>query len=100
MAKTQEELNQLKTEYKTLNNKLKELTEDELKQVIGGGYGGENTYDENGEIISFSGYYQSDIVIFISYITGRIFLKHIGTNKMREVVDNNWPEVVEEIRKP
>ena len=36
MAKTQEELNTLKTEYETLNNKLKELTEDELEQVIGG----------------------------------------------------------------
>ena len=38
MAKTQEELNQLKTEYETLNNKHKELTEDELKLVTGGGY--------------------------------------------------------------
>ena len=32
MAKTQEELNTLKTEYETLNNKLKELTDDELKK--------------------------------------------------------------------
>ena len=36
MAKTQEELNTLKVEYETLNNKLKELSEDELKDVIGG----------------------------------------------------------------
>ena len=36
MAKTQEELTQLKTEYETLNNKLKELSDDELKQVTGG----------------------------------------------------------------
>ena len=36
MAKTQEELNQLKNEYETLNNKLKELTDEELKQVTGG----------------------------------------------------------------
>ena len=36
MAKTQEELNQLKNEYETLNKKLKELTEDELLQVTGG----------------------------------------------------------------
>ena len=36
MAKTQEELNQLKNEYETLNNKLNELTEDELKSVTGG----------------------------------------------------------------
>ena len=34
--KTQKELNQLKDEYETLSSKLKELNEDELKQVIGG----------------------------------------------------------------
>ena len=38
MAKTQEELIQLKQEYETLNSKLKELTEDELKLVTGGCY--------------------------------------------------------------
>lgn len=36
MPKTQEELTQLKEEYETLNNKLKELSEDELKMVTGG----------------------------------------------------------------
>ena len=36
MAKTQEELNQLKTEYETLATKLQELNEDELKQITGG----------------------------------------------------------------
>lgn len=36
MAKTKEELAKLKEEYETLNSKLKELTEDEIKQVIGG----------------------------------------------------------------
>ena len=36
MAKTQEELNELKNEYELVTNKLKELTEDELKQVAGG----------------------------------------------------------------
>ena len=36
MAKTQEELNELKNEYETLNNKLQELTEDELGYVTGG----------------------------------------------------------------
>ena len=36
MAKTQEELNALKEEVETLNNKLKELTEEELAQVSGG----------------------------------------------------------------
>ena len=36
MAKTQEELNALKEEVVTLNEKLKELTEEELAQVSGG----------------------------------------------------------------
>ena len=34
--KTKEELNALKTEVETLNNKLAELTEEELEQVTGG----------------------------------------------------------------
>ena len=34
--KTKEELNALKNEVETLNKKLAELTEDELKQVTGG----------------------------------------------------------------
>ena len=36
MTITQKELIKLKQEYETLNNKLKELTEDELKIVTGG----------------------------------------------------------------
>lgn len=36
MAKTQEELKQLKTEYETLSTKLKELTEDDFQQITGG----------------------------------------------------------------
>ena len=36
MAKTQEELKQLRKEYMDLKNKLKELTEDELNKVTGG----------------------------------------------------------------
>ncbi len=35
--KTKEELNALKKEVETLNKKLAELNEDELKQVTGGG---------------------------------------------------------------
>ena len=35
MAKTQEELNILKKEYEALGNKLKELTEEEVKEVVG-----------------------------------------------------------------
>ena len=45
MAKTQEEFNQLKTEYETSNNKLQELSEEELKQVIGGTYNGSYRFE-------------------------------------------------------
>ena len=38
MPKTQEELSTLKQEYESLNNKLKELIGEELKQVIGGAH--------------------------------------------------------------
>ena len=48
MAKTQEELNQLKTEYESLANKLQELTEDELMQVTGG------YPDPQGEYLTFN----------------------------------------------
>lgn len=36
MPKTKEELNILKQELEKLNNKLSELSEDELKEVVGG----------------------------------------------------------------
>ena len=36
MTKTKEELEQLKSECETLNNKLRELTEEELNVVTGG----------------------------------------------------------------
>ena len=36
MAKTQEELNDLKEEFETLNEKIRELTPEELEQVSGG----------------------------------------------------------------
>ena len=36
MAKTQDELKELKEEYEKLNEKLKELSEDELETVCGG----------------------------------------------------------------
>ena len=39
MAKTQEELNAIKEDVETLNNKLNELTEEELAQVTGGATG-------------------------------------------------------------
>ena len=36
--KTKEELNKLKTEYAAMNEKLAELSDDELEQVTGGQY--------------------------------------------------------------
>ena len=36
MIKTQEELNAIKEEFETLNKKLSELTDEELKMVCGG----------------------------------------------------------------
>lgn len=38
MAKTKEELNNLKQEYESLTTKLKELNNEELKQVCAGVY--------------------------------------------------------------
>ena len=40
MAKTQEELNAIKEKVESLNKKLTELTEEELKHVTGGATGG------------------------------------------------------------
>ena len=51
--KTKEELNALKEEVETLNKKLAELSEEELKQVAGGGDVYEPSYrvtDENNLI--------------------------------------------------
>ena len=39
MTKTKEELKELKTDYESLTNRLKELTEEELKNVLGGNDG-------------------------------------------------------------
>ena len=48
--KTKEELNALKEEVATLNKKLKELTEDELKQVSGGANKYFLDYQQNAEL--------------------------------------------------
>lgn len=49
MSKTQEELKQIKKEYELFNEKLKELTEDELKFVIGGNQYEYNIYTPESE---------------------------------------------------
>lgn len=46
IMKTKEELNALKNEIETMNLKLAELTEDELKEVVGGWNWGDNWGDE------------------------------------------------------
>ena len=68
MAKTKEELNQLKTEYETLNNKLNELSEDEFKEITGGNwwpeYHGEDGFIRGGvnfNITDWNGYGQEEI---------------------------------------
>ena len=51
-----EELNKLKEEVETLNKKLHELTEEELKQVSGGkDYGFQSPTDPKREGMKFEG---------------------------------------------
>ena len=57
MAKTQEELNQIKKEYELLTNKLKELTDDELMQVTGGASPWSETL-ETSELLENGGQHQ------------------------------------------
>ena len=68
MAKTQEELNALKEEVATLNKKLHELSDEELKQVTGGNwwpeYYGEKPFLRGGanfNITDWNGYGQEEI---------------------------------------
>lgn len=51
MAKTKEELDQLKNEYESLSEKLKELSDDELMFVAGGAYRKEPGSDKNAKVI-------------------------------------------------
>ena len=51
MAKTKEELTQLKNEYDALTTKLKELSEDELMLVTGGTYKKDIGSDKNAKVI-------------------------------------------------
>ena len=44
MAKTKEELNKLKEEVEAVNEKLQELTDEELEQVTGGQAAGPSSY--------------------------------------------------------
>ena len=46
--KSKEELNALKEEVETLDKKLRELTDEELKQVIGGGFTGNHAEESGG----------------------------------------------------
>ena len=55
MAKTAEELNALRKEYESLKQKLKELTDEELKELYGGLKGSEQKYRfTTNDIVYFS----------------------------------------------
>ena len=58
MTKTEEELNELKIEYESLNEKLKELSDDELKQVTGGNTSPWSETLETAELIKNGGQHQ------------------------------------------
>ena len=49
--KTKEELEQLKKEYIELNNKLKDLSEEELEIITGGTYKKDIGSDKNAKVI-------------------------------------------------
>lgn len=51
MAKTKEELEELKKEYEELVNKLTELSEDELEEIAGGTYKKDIGSDKNAKVI-------------------------------------------------
>ena len=50
MSKSNEELNKIKEEVEAVNEKLQELTEEELEQVTGGG----NYPEPKGEYLTFN----------------------------------------------
>ncbi len=61
--KTKEELNALKEEVVTLNEKLHELTEDELKQVTGGTGPVYQLADKKSPVYEYED---------VSYMTGKV----------------------------
>lgn len=52
MAKTKEELKTLKEEYESFKNKMKELTDDEITQIVGG-YNGFIDSDDYIDVIDY-----------------------------------------------
>ena len=75
MAKTKEELNQLKNKFETLKAELRELSEEELKCVIGGA----NVQNENGTITLLKGqcYYDSYSPFYNTY---KVLEDYIGVS--------------------
>ena len=77
--KTQEELNSLKNEFESLNNKLKELSDEELTQVAGGEkMPGIN--DGAAQSLNFAlGYmnYLNELSAFSKYTYTRLAIAHI-----------------------
>ncbi len=70
--KSKEELEQIKEEYAELNKKLAELTEDELKQVVGGLPDGDK---QGGAIYFVSG---SSVGSSLMSETGKAWIHDIG----------------------
>ena len=80
---------------------IKELKDEELKQVTGGEYGGEIIYGLDGNPLSYIGNYDPNILEFYDYTTHKYYLKHIKTNKLMVVTDFGLlAEVLDEISKP
>ena len=74
---------------------IKELNDEELEKVSGGDY----VYDENGNPLYFAGYYEPNVLIFVSYSADKIYLKHEITNKMIEVINDDFYTAMAEISK-
>lgn len=101
MAKTQEELNELKAKCETLSAKLQELSEDELKEVTGGSTSGSDVIFHSSYICPLCGQkhtfdyrfwptvFHQDITTYSAcnqtkeiYLTGGPVLSVVDTNEI------------------
>ena len=89
-----EELNAIKQQYETLNSKLKELTEEELKQVTGGA----NVRNSDGTITLLKGqcYYDSYSPFYNTY---KILDDYIGVSDFTSInCYLQWKNTANEIK--
>ena len=77
MAKTQEELKEIKNEYETLTSKLNELTEDELNAITGGEIGDWQNIEHSGISI----YNQGQFAIFYGLAVASLGKEQGGTRQ-------------------